>query len=302
MTVAEKADDIVDEAAFQIEIAALAMLDELAYRRVRKAKAKAFEMTLTDLDKLVAKARRRAKQKENENKNPLVQRGFISDETGLSWRDPLNNDGSRHHLAGPFNTRATTRDARNNCWGVLIDWQDLDGHTHTWSMPRSALAGDPSDVFRVLLDGGLFIAPSRRDRERLVEYLTLCNPTVRVRCVDRAGWYAENGGPRYVLPGGAVIGPITGEEVVLQTGAPLNKPDVVGDLEGWKKTVAARCTDNSRALTAASASFVGPLLGPIGEESFRHPLRGTEQYRQNDPWSHRHFYLGHRNVLVANYG
>jgi hypothetical protein len=82
-------------------------------------------------------------------------------------------------------------------------------------MPRSALAGDPSDVFRVLLGGGLFIAPSRKDRERLVEYFTLCNPSVRARCVDRAGWCPENGGPRYVLPGGAAIGPITGEEVVL---------------------------------------------------------------------------------------
>jgi Domain of unknown function (DUF927) len=63
-------------------------------------------------------------------------------------------------------------------------------------MPRSALAGDASDVFRVLLDGGLFIAPSRKDRERLVEYFTLCNPSVRARCVDRAGWCPENGGPK----------------------------------------------------------------------------------------------------------
>lgn len=267
MTVAKKAEDIVDEAAFQMEIAALATLDELAYRRIRKAKARAFELTLTDLDKLVEKERRKAKQKENKNKNPLVQRGFISDETGLSWRDPFN-DGPYHHLAGPLNTRATTRDAHNNRWGLLIDWQDQDGHTHTWPMPRSALAGDPSDVFRVLLDGGLFIAPSRKDRERLVEYFTLCDPSVRARCVDRAGWYSENDGPRYVLPGGAVIGTITGEEVILQTGSPLNKLDVVGDLEGWKRTVAARCTGNSRALAAASASFVGPLLGPIGEESF----------------------------------
>jgi hypothetical protein len=118
MTVAKKAEDIVDEAAFQMEIAALATLDELAYRRIRKAKARAFELTLSDLDKLVEKERRKAKQKENKNKNPLVQRGFISDETGLSWRDPFN-DGPPHHLAGPLNTRATTRDAHNNRWGLL---------------------------------------------------------------------------------------------------------------------------------------------------------------------------------------
>lgn len=76
MTVAKKAEDIVDEAAFQMEIAALATLDELAYRRIRKSKARAFELTLSDLDKLVEKERRKAKQKKNKNKNPLVQRGL----------------------------------------------------------------------------------------------------------------------------------------------------------------------------------------------------------------------------------
>ena len=181
------------------------------------------------------------------------------------WRD---NDGRAHRLAGPFKVRATTRDVHSNNWGVLIVWRDQDGREHTWAMPRSMLAGDASEVFRHFLDGGLFISPSRQHREKFIEFLMLCAPRERARCVDRTGWHGEEANARYVLPNGEVIGPNHGEEIAFQTASPTRGPTVTGTFEGWKTNVAARCTGNTRALTALSLSFVGPLLGPLGEESF----------------------------------
>src|SRR5262245_56236957 len=39
-------------------------------------------------------------------------------------------------------------------------------------------------------------------------------------------------------------------------------------LRGWKTSIGGRCVGNSRLLLAVSMSFVGPLLKPLGEESF----------------------------------
>jgi putative DNA primase/helicase len=261
------AEDVLKDAEYQNEIAAFAALDDLTYRKTKKSKAKELGLTISDLDKLVAKERRKARDKSIQDKDPLAKRGFTCDGNGLWWRDPFA-DGAPHQIAGSLKVRATTRDAQSNTWGMLIEWEDQDRHNHSWAMPRSALAGDPSDVYRSLLDGGLFVSPNRKDRERLIEYLMLCNPLVRARCIDRTGWCGERTHARYVLPSGDVIGSENGEEIALQTTSPLRQPTIAGDLGGWKSNVAARCVGNSRLLTAMSASFVGPLLNPLNEESF----------------------------------
>jgi uncharacterized protein (DUF927 family) len=266
-----------DEAALIDE---LARLDFISYAKRRKEAAKQLGIRVAALDEAVKQRRReleqeqrKAAEKANRKKDPIGRRGFVTDERGLWWRDQ-SGDGSAHHLAGPFDVRAVTRDAHSNSWGVLMGWKDQDAQNHRWVMPRSMLAGDPSEVFRNFLDGGLLISPNRQHREKLIEYLMLCNPAARARCVERTGWYGEMTKSRFVLPNGEVIGPGEGEEIALQTASPLRGPAIAGDLTGWKTAIAARCVGNSRLLTAISMSFVGPLLVPLGEESFGLHFKG----------------------------
>ena len=249
----------------------LAKLDSISYGRRRKEAARQIGIRFSELDAAVKQRRakleqgqREAEEKANRNKEPFGKRGFTTNEHGLWWRD---SDGPRH-LAGQFQVRATTRDPHSSNWGVLIVWRDQDGQEHSWVMPRAMLAGDATEVFRYFLDGGLFISPNRKCRDKLIEYLMLCDPLRRARCVDRTGWYGEQNKACYVFPDGEIIGPEDAEEIALQTPSPLRGPTIAGDLEGWKTSIAASCTGNSRAITAVSLSLAGPLLGPLGEEFF----------------------------------
>jgi putative DNA primase/helicase len=252
----------------------LAKLDIVSYGKQRVKAAEQLGIRVSELDAAVKQRRaeieqeqRDAARKTNQKKDQIGRRGFFTDKRGLWWRDQ-SNGGPAHHLAGQFSVRAVTRDVHSTSWGILIEWKDQDGQDHRWVMPYSMLAGDANEVVCHFLDGGLFISPSRQHREKFIEYLVLCRPAARTRSVDRTGWFDEQGATRYVLPSGEVIGHRGGEEVALQTALSQRRPTVAGDLEGWKTKIAARCVENSRSLTALSASFVGPLLGPLGEESF----------------------------------
>ena len=85
-------------------------------------------------------------------------------------------------------------------------------------------------------------------------------PKRKVRCVARIGWHGE----RFVLPD-RTFGP-GGETVVLQTERPP-KFTVAGTLAEWQELVAKPAIGNSRLAFGTAASFAGPLLEPMGQES-----------------------------------
>jgi putative DNA primase/helicase len=93
--------------------------------------------------------------------------GYALTARGLVWRDPADPEKPEILLAGPFEIMAETRDAEGNSWGVLLKWMDHDGREHRHALPRASLAGDGADARRILLDGGLFLAPSRKAREQI---------------------------------------------------------------------------------------------------------------------------------------
>lgn len=157
---------------------------------------------------------------------------------------------------------ADTRDADNQSWGRLLRLVDRDGVTHEWAMPMALLAGDGADYRRELLSLGLELGPGRADREALQRYIALWRPDSRVRCVSRTGW----AGQAFILPD-ATIGNTAGERVLLQTNQTTSRYAVAGSLENWKRDVARLAIGNSRLAFGIAASFAGPLLHFLGEES-----------------------------------
>lgn len=63
-------------------------------------------------------------------------------------------------------------------------------------MPMAMLGGDGTAYREQLLTLGLRIAPGRRARDRLHEYISSALPAARARCVPCAGWHRGV----YVLP------------------------------------------------------------------------------------------------------
>lgn len=193
---------------------------------------------------------------------------FVMRERGLYHRG--GEDKGDMLLSGPFEVVAETRDATGGSWGVLLAWKDPDGRRHEWAMPRSILAGDGTELRRVFLDGGLFVAPSRTAREMLTAYLASVRVEARAACVDRTGWHG-----RVYVSATQTYGDTKGEHVILQgvTAAADSKPR--GTLEGWQDEVAALAVGNSRLAFALSAAFAGPLLYLLNAESGGLHFRGA---------------------------
>ncbi len=176
--------------------------------------------------------------------------------------DEGGEDKPAIRLSGAFDVLASTRDAGGDGWGLLLSWRDMDGREHRWAMPRSMLASDAASVWRVLLDGGLFVASGQTARNRLADFLARVEVHARALAADRPGWH----GPRFVLPH-RIYGETAGERVVFQGEriAPSTF-DQGGTLQGWQREVAVSGVGNPRLALALAAAFVGPLLALIDGE------------------------------------
>lgn len=213
---------------------------------------------------LLASARPRAPEVE-------LPTGYSMTDHGLVWRDPFDEEKPELLLAGSFQVLAETRDGDGKSWGVLLQWHDHDGRQHRLALPRSMLAGDGADARRALLDGGLYVAPTRGARERLTAFLTVVRSSGRMTATSRIGWH----GSAFVLPD-QCIGASDGEELLLQgTGAAEHAFRERGMLQEWQSEIARYAIGNSRLAVALSTAFAAALVGPCEVESGGLHLRGA---------------------------
>jgi hypothetical protein len=157
---------------------------------------------------------------------------------------------------------AKTRGNDNRNWGRLLEVIDSDGVPHVWAMPARVgpTVGDGTDFRRELVDRGLEIASGGKARNRLSDYITIWKPSRKVRCVSTVGW----SGDAFVMPHCQFGGE---EEIVLQVEGVAPEFTSAGNLDDWRRDIAARCVGNSRLMFGVSAAFTGPLLRLAGEES-----------------------------------
>jgi putative DNA primase/helicase len=164
---------------------------------------------------------------------------------------------------------AFTRDAKNESWGRLLEFDDMDGTHHAWAMPMELLKGDGTEYRGTLLSMGLQIAASGNARNLLTQYIQTSQVEQRARCVERTGWH----GNVFVMPD-RTIG--EDEERILFQSASATPGTFrqKGKLGTWQANVATLCAGNSRLVFAVSAAFAAPLLHVTGMESGGVHLRG----------------------------
>lgn len=187
---------------------------------------------------------------------------FLMRPSGLYWCDP---EGAANDLflAGPFRILAETRDKQNYSWGLLLQWKDHDGREKIWSMPKALLAGDGSEVRRVLIDGGLEVASGAKARGLLTNYLVSQRSENRARAVPATGWH--NG--QFVFPDSSV-GDGKGETCFFQTEQTFNHNYAVrGTLQEWKDNVARLAEGNSRVAFSISVALAAVLMDACHIES-----------------------------------
>ena len=159
-------------------------------------------------------------------------------------------------LCSPIEVLAITRDRDQQAWGRLLRVATPDGHSHRWAMPMELMAGDGTELRRILLDLGLNFAPGTKARAALIQLLSASQPAERALCVPHVGWHNRS----FVLPE-EVFGDNAKELVVFQPATPIKHAfRTAGTLQEWRAEVAGFAVGNSRVTLAICAAFAAPLL------------------------------------------
>ena len=188
------------------------------------------------------------------------------------WYFGRNDEGNNMPplwVCSKLEITASTRDAKNESWGRLLEFGDLDSTRHAWAMPMELLSGDGNEYRRMLLSMGLQIGGSGKARNLLTQYIQTAQVEQRARCVERTGWH----GNVFVMPD-RTIG--EDEERILFQSASATPGTFrqKGKPFTWQANVAALCAGNSRLVFSVSAAFAAPLLHITGMESGGVHLRG----------------------------
>jgi putative DNA primase/helicase len=196
---------------------------------------------------------------------------FICNERGVWFfgKNEAGKDAPPIWICSTLKITAVTRDAKNESWGRLLEFDDLDGEHHTWSMPMEMLKGDGTEYRGVLLSMGLQMSTMSKARNLLTQYIQTTPVHQRARCVDRTGWH--NG--VFVMPD-RTTGE-AGERILFQSSS--NSPSqfkLKGKLSNWREHVAELCAGNSRLVFAVSSAFAAPMLEISGLESGGFHFRG----------------------------
>lgn len=197
--------------------------------------------------------------------------GFEVDSEGVWYTSILGEKITKTYVCAPMLVLAYARDGRNEHYSKLLQFYDPDNQIHHWLMPQELLAGDGTEIRKILLSKGLRLGEDRKAKELLTRYLLSCDPIQRVRSVDRIGWFGQT----YVLPD-RVLGKQLDEKISFigsySSQSPLQES---GTLDEWKKKMAALCSDNHLLTFSVSMSFAGPLLDICHEENGGFHLRGA---------------------------
>lgn len=201
----------------------------------------------------------------------LPQARFHVNDKGVWYfgKNDAGTDSPPLWICSKLEITAVTRDAKNESWGRLLEFDDLDASHHAWAMPMELLKGDGAEYRGVLLSMGLQMSTMTKARNLLTQYIQTADVSKRARCVDRTGWHSGV----FVMPE-KTIGD-SDERIIYQS--PTATPGsfkTKGKLVDWQNKVARLCVGNSRMVFVVSAAFAGPLLDATGIESGGFHIRG----------------------------
>lgn len=173
---------------------------------------------------------------------------------------------------------ALVRDAKQEGWGMLVQFRDHDNHLHTWIMPMKLLKAGAEDIRASLLDMGLTIATSYKAKALLMDFILEANrklqkdPKARARTTAQTGWLQlPTGEMVYVTPERSIG---NASELVHYVGDDGHRFSSAGTLEDWQYHVSLPIKGNSRPVFAVSIGFASALLHLLQMENSGFNLLG----------------------------
>lgn len=207
----------------------------------------------------------------SENTNGDQEYRFHLNDGGLYYfgKNDAGNDVPPLWICSKLEVTAVTRDAKNEAWGRLLEFDDLDGVHHAWAMPMDLLSGMGNEYRSTLLAMGLQISTMAKARNLLTQYIQNLKIEARARCVERTGWHDGS----FVMPNKTIGN--QQEKIIFQSASNTQSTfKQKGSLATWQDHIAKPCAGNSRLVFAISAAFASPLLEVTGMESGGVHFRG----------------------------
>lgn len=190
---------------------------------------------------------------------------FHLNDSGLYYygKNDEGNDTPPLWICSKLEVTAVTRDAKNEAWGRLLEFDDLDGVHHAWAMPMDLLRGDGAEYRGALLSMGLQISTMTKARNLLTQYIQTASIEARARCVERTGWHDGS----FVMPN-KTIGNNEQEQIILQSASNVKSTfKQKGTLSDWQEHISKPCAGNSRMVFAICSALSSPLLNITGMEN-----------------------------------
>ena len=168
---------------------------------------------------------------------------------------------SREYIGNHLTAIACIDNPDEDGAALLLEFKTFKGTIRRWTMLRAFLAGDASSIVEGLFSRGYVF--KREQRGLLLDYLygLGANIAETYTVTDSSGWVGKS----FVLPHQT-----HGDRNLKFRNvepSPEAITEIIGTLEGWKNTVAARCIGNSRLILGLGTSFAAPLLPIANIES-----------------------------------
>jgi putative DNA primase/helicase len=173
--------------------------------------------------------------------------------------------GGLTRIAAPLRVLSRAREGNSTKWSRLVELTNGDGKSVRLLISDRFLSeGGGQRLFSTLEDVGFDSPDAKEDRNAIRKYIR--NPAiVRRTLIVRANGYV--GQWAYVL-GSEVIG-ASSRDYILDSviEADPDRYQARGALAEWRREIASFVTGNALPMVAIMASFVGPIIKPLGLES-----------------------------------
>jgi putative DNA primase/helicase len=187
---------------------------------------------------------------------------------GLQYESFTEGSQKRVLVGNHLAAIANTENPEGGDTGVLLEFRNRKGVTKRLQIAHAGLVGDGLEILKELATRGYYY--HRKQRNLLLDYLFGLGEEVTRTIViaDKSGWVNDS----FLTPAKTY----GDSDLCFRDPEPDNSLiEFKGTIEGWKSSVAAKCSGNSRLIFALGCAFAAPLLDIAQIESGGFHLVGT---------------------------
>lgn len=167
----------------------------------------------------------------------------------------IGKDGNKERLGPLLQVMSSVRNNNNTKWGKEVKFRDPDGKEHRDVIGFEEINSSKGQIPPILANHG-YMPLKPTFAQKIVEYISRCSPSRRVRICDSIGWQNQQ---CYLTPH-KTYGDTDGEIYRLTSQVAEKLFEENGTLDAWMK-IPKLCSGNDVMMFVLSLAFAALLLG-----------------------------------------